>query len=324
MPCRFRLVAVAVVCGLSLAGPGVVGGEEFNLESYSTRLESLEAELAAMRGQMISSKGEDGSCVAPDIESWRIAPPCRCAGLIGGIDLIMMRPHASLGIRGADATDLHFDYETTPRLWVGWQGESGLGLRARYWEFDQVEFGDSQLAPGLRTDSISYDTYVFDLEVIDTMRLNAVWDVTLSAGLRYVEFTEIRQSTIDATGLPANGHSFESDSLGATLSAEVRRPLWRCLSGFLNTRGSVLFGDETERTGPTLTTIVDEENDNVYYMAEFSTGVDWVRPMSSGGEFFVRTAYEVQFWDNFTGEPFFDGGESIGFEGFVIGMGVRR
>jgi hypothetical protein len=164
---------------------------------------------------------------------------------------------------------------------------------------------------------------VLDFEVIDSMRLNSVWDVTLSAGLRYVDFSEIRQSVTDATGLPAAGHSFDGNSLGGTVAAEVRRPLWRCLTGFVGTRGSVLFGDQTERAGANLTTI-DEENDNVFYIAEFSGGVDWVRPMSNGAEFFVRTAYEVQFWDNFTGEPGFDGGESIGFEGFVLGMGIRR
>ena len=324
MPWRFRFAALAMAAGLALAAPAALRAQEFvSAESYAARLETLEAELAALRSSVANAGegGGDGSCCAPDIESTRVVSPGRCAGLIGGLELLAMRPHSSMGIRGADGTDLHFDYEATPRLWLGWQGTGGLGLRFRYWEFDQIEFGSSAIAG--RADSIAYDTYVLDLEAIDTMQLNADWLVTLAAGLRYVDFTETRQS-FAAGGVPFAGHSFDGNCFGATIGAEVRRPLWNCLVGYASARGSVLFGDQSEFTGPTLGTLVDFETDNVYSITELALGVDWTRQTSRGSEFFVRAGYEVQFWDNFTGEPFFDGGETIGFEGFVLGLGIRR
>ncbi len=320
MPWHARALALSMVLSFSLSARPALRGEELAFESYAARLESLEAELAALRSTTSTAGGSGESCCAPDIDSCRVVSPARCAGLIGGFDLLMARPHSSMGIRGAALTDLHFDYEATPRIWLGWQGERGLGFRARYWEFDQIEFG---AAAAGATDSIAYDTYVIDLEAIDTMQLNADWLVTLSAGFRYVDFTETRQ-LVDAAGVGLTSHAFAGDSLGGTIGAEVRRPLWACLVGFASARGSILFGDQTELAGPTPAVAIDEETDNVYFISELALGMDWTRQMNSGGEFFVRAGYEVQFWDNFTGEPGFDGGESIGFEGFVLGAGIRR
>jgi hypothetical protein len=319
MPWRFRFAVLAIAGSLALA-PAALWAQEFvSAESNTARLETLEADLAALRSSIANGGEGGGSCCNPDIDACRIVST-RCAGWIGGIEVYAARPHSSMGIRGALNTDLHFDYEATPRIWVGYQGTNGLGLRMRYWEFDQIESG-SAINGG--TDSIAYDTFVIDLEAIDTMQINTDWTVTLAAGFRFVDFTETR-AALDAAGAPITTHSFDGDSFGATIGAEVRRPLWNCLVGYASARGSVLFGDQSEFTGPTGTTLVDFETDNVYSITELALGLDWTRQTSRGAEFFVRAGYEVQFWDNFTGEPGFDGGESIGFEGFVLGAGIRR
>ena len=319
MSWHLRLAALALAVS-STGIPAALRAQEFvSAETYSTRLEALEAELAALRSSVANAGGGEGSCCAPDIESWRIKSPARCAGVIGGIEMYAARPHSSMGIRGASNADLHFDYEATPRIWAGWQGEGGLGLRLRYWEFDQIEFGTNGIGG---TDSVAYDTYVLDLEAIDTMQLNADWIVTLSAGFRYVDFTETMLAS--AAGVPVIGRSFDGDSFGATIGGEVRRPLWNCLLGYASARGSILFGDQSEFAGANVGTLVDFETDNVYSITELALGLDWTRQTSRGSEFFVRAGYEVQFWDNFTGEPGFDGGETIGFEGFVLGGGIRR
>ena len=321
MPWHSRFAALAIASGLLLVSPAALLAQEFvSAESYTARLETLEAELAALRASVSNSGGGgEGSCCNPDIDACRIVSS-RCPGWIGGFDVYAARPHSSMGIRGGSNADLHFDYEATPRIWVGYQGANGLGLRMRYWEFDQIEFGSTAIG----SDSIAYDTFVIDLEAIDTMQINTDWVVTLAAGLRFVDFTETRLA-VDAAGTPITGHSFDGDSFGATVGAEVRRPLWNCLMGYASARGSVLFGDQSEfaitPAGPVL---IDFETDNVFSITELALGVDWTRQTSRGSEFFVRAGYEVQFWDNFTGEPAFDGGESIGFEGFVLGAGIRR
>ena len=92
------------------------------------------------------------------------------------------------------------------------------------------------------------------------MQLNSVWLVTLSAGFRYVDFTETRQIT-DQLGLTTL--AFDGDSFGATIGAEVRRPLWACLAGFASARGSILFGDQNVLAGPTPSVLVAEFTDNV-------------------------------------------------------------
>ena len=105
-----RLVVLALVLSLWLAPGSMLRGEELTFESYAARLESLEAELAALRSAASTAgSGGDESCCAPDIDSCRIAPPARCAGLIGGFDLLMARPHASLGLLGPGLNDPHFD-----------------------------------------------------------------------------------------------------------------------------------------------------------------------------------------------------------------------
>ena len=306
-----RYVVLAIVWSLSLASRTALYGEELAFESYDARLASLEAELAALRSTA-STAGSGGgeSCCAPDIDSCRIVPPARCAGLIGGFDLVMARPHSSLGVFGPGFDDPHFDYEATPRIWLGWQGEGGLGFRARYWEFDQVEFGAAAV-PG-QSQSLAYDTYVIDLEAIDTMQLNSVWLVTLSAGFRYVDFTETRQI---ASEQGVTSLAFDGDCFGATIGGEVRRPLWACLVGFASARGSILFGDQSVLTGPI---VVDEITDNVYSITELALGIDWTRQTSSGAEFYARVGYETQYWEDFS--PL----ASTGFEGFVLGAGIRR
>ena len=39
---------------------------------------------------------------------------------------------------------------------------------------------------------------------------------------------------------------------------------------------------------------------------------------------FVRAAYEVQYWASFSGEEFYDGGESVGFGGVAFAIGLSR
>jgi hypothetical protein len=98
------------------------------------------------------------------------------------------------------------------------------------------------------------------------------------------------------------------------------------LAGYFNTRASVLMGDEDETAlnANGAWTLVDEEFDNIYYIWEAQTGAQWTNELQSGGYLFARAGFEVQVWDNFSGEPNFDGGEAWGLGGFSFSAGIIR
>ena len=87
----------------------------------------------------------------------------------------------------------------------------------------------------------------------------------------------------------------------------------------------MIMGDESEvvAAGGAWTTF-DNELDNLYYIWEAQAGAQWTNELQAGGYLFARAAVEVQYWDNFSGEPFFDGGEAWGLGGFAFSAGIIR
>jgi hypothetical protein len=291
------------------------------LEQQNARIEELETALEASPWDTRDDCCQDccgesccsGSCGGCD-------PCCRSAGIIGGAELMFLKPHSSLGTRGA-VTDIDFGYDPAPRVWLGYQGSDGLGFRVRYWEFDHRKDVAGRDALGNPVvDSLSYDTYTLDAEFFDSLNLGCYWDASLSVGFRYLEFDQERVA-IDATTRQAFlGDQFDNSSLGLTLGGELRRCMGCGLAGFLNSRASVLMGDEVESqigAGGNWS-FVDREIDNLYYIWEAQAGVQWTQE-SGGGHLFARAAAEVQMWDNAAGT-----GEDWGLGGFLFSAGVIR
>jgi hypothetical protein len=327
---RTLLGMLATLAVALLPSARTASAQEINFASHSeimTVLERQNQRIAELEATQHVGGGAGGCCSTTGCDSCCGSsccdPCCRPGGVIGGVELSFLKFHESLGTRGADGTDLDGDYDPAYRLWAGYQGSDGLGWRVRYWEFDHATEGDSVAAPGVRTDSFDVDTYVFDLEFVDSMNLGCNWDASVFSGFRYVEFDHLRQSRVVATGTVFNAHEFDTAAYGLTLGGELRRCIGNGLAAFVNTRASVLFGDENEYTGAVLT-LVDEELNNIYYIYEAQAGVQWTSELQSGGYLFARAAAEVQYWDNFVGEPFFDGGEAVGFGGVSLSAGIIR
>jgi hypothetical protein len=293
------------------------------LERQNMRIAELESALH--NGGGCSSCGGDSCCDSCDSGCGCCDPCCRPAGVIGGAEIAFLKPHHSLGIRGANNTDMDYSYEASHRIWAGYQGSDGLGWRIRYWEFNHTVTAPDVTAPADRTDSVNYDTYIIDLEFVDSMSLGCYWDASIFGGFRYVEFDELYEARVTATGVPVTGRQFDNSSYGLTLGGELRRCIGNGLAGFVNTRASVLMGDEDELVDAAGAWVVlDEELDNIYYIWEAQAGAQWTRELQQGGYLFARAAVEVQFWDNFSGEPTFDGGESWGLGGFAFSAGIIR
>ena len=294
------------------------------LERQNARITELEAALGGGGG---CSSCDSGSCGGGCGDSCGSCcsgccdPCCRPAGVIGGAELLFLKPHHSMGIRGALDTDMDYSYEIAPRIWAGYQGSDGLGWRVRYFEFNHTTSVDL----GGVTDSVNYDTYVLDLEFVDSMSLGCYWDASFFGGFRYVEFDEERVARVTTAGTILAGQGFDTAGYGLTLGGELRRCIGNGLAGFANTRASVIMGDESEVfavNGAWAT--LDNELDNIYYIWEAQSGVQWTNELQSGGYLFARAAVEVQFWDNFSGEPGFDGGESWGLGGAAFSAGIIR
>ncbi len=287
-------------------------------ETYSLRLADLEARMKAIEAGGASC--QEG-CVA-EYEACSCANCRRTAGPIFGGEVVFLQPHHSNGIQGIDGTDLRFDFEASPRVWLGWTTCSGLGFRARYWDFDHTATGPSGEDPALIVGH-GFDVATIDMEITDTLTICRVWDLTLSGGARYVDFEE-RQFATGGTEVPVNAAiGYRSSSWGPTLGAELRRPVWRCVSLIGNVRGSILFGDENEFTDPD-GLLIDHEQSNVRSIGEMQLCAEWRRETCRGSRWFLRGAVEGQYWSGFSGEHGFDGNEAIGFFGFALSAGLSR
>lgn len=289
------------------------------LERQDTRLAELEATLP---------HGGCTSCCADSCCDGCCDPCRRASGIIAGAELTFLKPHSTTGIQGL-AQDLEFGYELAPRFWAGYQGCDGLGWRIRYWEFDHQQSATVGPPTFPITDSINYETYVIDLEFVDSMCLGCYWDATFFAGFRYLEFSQQRLQALVLGGVPVavDGNQFENSSIGLTVGGELRRSIGCGLAAFGNVRASVLMGDEDETAAVLGGWVpVDRELDNIYYIWEAQLGAQWTRPLPTCGCWFVRAALEAQIWDNFTpgrdviNEDFCD----WGLGGFAFSAGIIR
>jgi hypothetical protein len=282
--------------------------------------------------------------------------------VIGGVDLVYVKAYSSsgLGWNFADLNGFNFvvgappaplgptqefdlpldgDYEFTQRFWIGIQIADGLGVRARYWDFDQDNFGSATLPPtfvaaGLPanisipvTSFHTFDTYVIDLEAIDTVQLGCHTAMTWSLGFRYVNYEELRgvNSNIDPT------HVFiqkEFEGYGLTGSLELRRRVCHDIGIYGSARGSVLVGDEVNFVDVQIGAVVgvgrENEEENVKWMLELAGGVEWAKDCGFG-TLSVRGGVEFQHWDGFgAARDSFGRDENIGFFGLTFSVGLIR
>jgi hypothetical protein len=294
------------------------------LERQNTRIAELESALHNGGGCSSCGSGDScgGSCCDSCCDSCCCDPCCRPSGIIANAEWLFLKPHFSLGSGAGD--DFDWNYESAPRITVGYQGSDGLGFRIRYFEFDH---GQSDIGVGAVDDAQAIDTYLFDLEFVDSMSLGCYWDATFSAGFRYEEFAHERVIYLTGTTTPIAGQVFANSAIGMTVSAELRRCIGNGLAGFINTRASVLMGDEKEWNvlAPGAYTLTDTELDNIYYIYEAQAGVQWTNELQDGGYLFARAAFEVQIWDNFAGSGVVDNAtEDFGLGGAVFSAGIIR
>jgi hypothetical protein len=254
-------------------------------------------------------------------------PCCHSSGYWASAELLFFRYHRADGVRaGVDPPEnVEFDFETTPRITVGWVRDDGLGVRARYWEFDH---NAAAFGPGEVGTDIQVDTFTFDFEAFDTFCLNRNWNLELAAGVRYVEFLEVMHD------LPPNGEGNETrlnsfSGWGGVASAELRRCIGANGNLWVRARLAILMDDKdifNDNGGQQVRLL-----DATVGMTELAFGYDYVMPLCGGAYAFAGVQAEWQNWYNFSSgfedtanTEDFAGPADVGFGGFGVRAGMAR
>ena len=238
------------------------------------------------------------------------------------------------------------EYSVAPRLWLGYQVEEGMGVRLRYWQFDQqlmdqsvtttattTVFFDGLIATGgeILAFGSGMELHVIDLDVTKAFE-GRYGTVTAGVGLRYASLQ------FDYAGALSSGagvlqeisvgeNTFEG--IGPSALFDFQAPIRQSrLSVVGGLRGSVLFGsgsdieDVQEVVAPFTRTTVNERADRSTSVLEVSLGLQYDRQLSEGVDGFLRCAWEGQLWMD-VGSPTYDSGDMT-LQGLYVGAGITR
>lgn len=256
----------------------------------------------------------------------------------------------------SSTTDFDYDLEFSPRVFVGYNRGSKVGLRATWWQFDHSAgtasgsppasglgelappaFDDVDLSSTIPTDvftaTTSLNAYAIDIEATKNTQFCA-WQFGMGCGFRYAYVEqdyrgELADDSGDALGQIDYQQSIEG--FGPTVSFEAYRP-YGCNSGiFCKARGSLLFGDSNSQlnavedltlTTP-FTTTATTASDDLLSICELQVGYRWQAPPSRcrGVQPFYSIAMEGQLWDGAGNATSQDG--ALGFFGFNSAIGLN-
>ena len=333
------LLVLAGSCGALSAQ--VVGGQEFDagLDSLSYTAATVPPESSGL----CSDCGYADCC-------------CTHCGFEAAVEGTYLQPDVSRGFFAIGSA--RYDFEPSPRFWVGSTFENDWGWRVRYWDFDaEASVSDNSIAPDLAI-FLSGDEFLsalaVDEEVTRRLRLD-LWCLTGSVGIRSAEIERSDLFNIRAVDLVSDTASVSiSDVLrsfegtGVTFAVDGRRPLGGShVAAIFNARGSVLWGSNRAEATADLfqyapdgagnivltnqTSIsLDGEDDDTLWIGEFQAGLEWSQPLDSFGDaiLFIRGAFELQGW-SYGGvtlpAPVFESlDENVDFIGGTVTVGFMR
>jgi hypothetical protein len=202
---------------------------------------------------------------------------CGCNTWTFGAEALMLKGFNSGGAFG-DLT-----YKFGYRFWAAWQRPDGLGVRLRYFDYNQTVAGSS-----IDTDSL-------DLEVMDSLQLGCNWTLIVAGGIRYTDFV--------ATG----GADFHG--VGPVVSAELYRTINCNTQLYGITRTAILIDDGDNGAAA---------DDSTISITEIQLGIQRTWDLNNGALAFGRLGYEAQWYaDSMTA-----GTTSATLHGFNFSLGV--
>jgi hypothetical protein len=305
------LVVFGMVSAAQAVDPVVV--EQASTLNISTQFASMQAELESLRAQVqeISYGGGGNGKVACDTcGGCDCYCDVGCGGVYAGVELALLKPHFEEGSAINDVNgpqtqdDPRFNYEATPRFWLGYRNCEGFGIRARYWQFDH----DALLVEGPN----DTDFYALEMETLDVEATQLVcWgplQMNFAAGARYAR-TEALDADTD-TGVVDDFYRGTFEGWGPTLALEFRRPLGCGPFAFVgNARGSLLYGNARHVVVEDTDEFIDKHNDTIAHILESQVGVEYRRCLGNG-TLSARAVMEGQMWVNGVDVPLI-GGDAV-------------
>lgn len=349
---------------------------------YESRIARLEAQLASLQQEsgesVLTEVGQHGVALdaGPACHSGACGTSgcdagcgleidcgrCQPSGFYGGAEVVFAKIYQKESFRAAVADvatgtqnllPYEFDYNATPRVWIGYTDPCGTGVRGRYWQLDEDQGPENFVADGRYFPSAQQVTLILpaaiattapgqvltvssgiELETIDvegTFRFNGWGNRFLaSAGLQYAKIDQYYRSAI-----PANQQILNWDrsleGFGPTMGIEFARPVGcHGFEFFGSARGAMIFAEKNltrlavnavpMNSGPPLPNTTYNDADELLVTGQMQLGVQWTRPLCRGGELFVRGTYEGQIWTD-------AGGNALGYlgvEGFGLSVGVSK
>jgi hypothetical protein len=290
---------------------------------------------------------------------WSPAVEQSGSGFYAGFSLVFAKPYykesfeattISLATGTMDLVPFSQDFNATPRIWAGYVGPNGLGVRATYWQFSHdgnpltitpdpfsvaaaqvvsVIFPATIIAGGQgqvlqTTSNLRLDT--FDLEGTQQFSLGMM-SMVASGGIRYALLEQKSEAMVLDGGRPQQVLSWSRrfEGIGPTIGLDIRRPVgdWgfalvgggrgALLFGHKNIDRFLMSGSESELPFLRLTGA-----DEVVGCGQLELGVEWERQLEHGGFLFVRGTWEGQLWTD-AGAPTLT---FLGFQGIGLSCGL--
>jgi hypothetical protein len=241
------------------------------------------------------------------------------------LEATYFRYHRADGLRvGSDALADDINpgrFFAAPRFTVGYISAGGLGIRGRFWHFNQV-LNPNEGAPS----ALAVDTYNVDLELFERFNVNGPWDFEVFGGVRYNSFDE---NMDDMVGGENEHRRVGFQGFGLIGGMEARRQMQRgAIYG--RARFGILMDDKSLINSGSGT---QQLFDTALGVTEIAMGYEWSRPTARGSWVWARFGVEYQQWQNFSSnftagtaspEAFWTGASDVGFAGFTASVGWMR
>jgi len=243
--------------------------------------------------------------------------------LVGGFDVLFLRAYgyaydqeAHEELSGDTVTPSN-DFEISPRVWFGYVGPSGFGIRSRWFQYQH----DLKAGTGVydQSEGRNYlDVYAVDLDFMQQYRFGN-WDLNGGAGIR-AGGVKRHTTILDLEEEEEEEGRSRFEGVGPTIFAELKRPIANTgISLIAKARGGLLFGDDRW---------TDSEEEETYGsgvtvgVGEVQLGAEYARQLGYGTTAFVQCVWEGQLWTNVT--PMLSHRDDLGLVGLAINFGIAR
>lgn len=308
--------------------------------------------------------------------------PADRSGFIGGAGLYLIQPYfdnnmafalqstagraggaippGSPGIRADTRVEISHHVEVAPLVWLGYLGEDGLGVRARWWYFRQgtdqsmtvptgqgangtTLFSAAPLGLSLSSAEAMAVTSKLELQVADFEALYDLqacgWDLLLAGGVRVAKIDQTYNAFAPEPFMNALFSSHDFMGAGPTLAVEARRGLGLTgLSLYASGRGSLVLGSADQvATIPDQRLTAQDHRNPAIAIGEVELGIAYGRNLGwsrlfgqvalVGQEWFgaggaSRSSVNVLPGGGFNGAAY-TGDSNLAFLGLSIRLGVN-